>query len=77
MAAAPAFTPVPGGVTAPAGFVASGVAAGVKAAGKPDVAIIAAGSSVPAAAVFTTNTMAAAPVKVSRAHVASGRARTE
>jgi len=71
----PVFTTVPGGVTAPAGFVASGVAAGIKSPGKLDVAVIAATEAVPAAAVFTTNTMAAAPVIVSRTHIARGRIR--
>ena len=46
-------------VTAPKGFLAAGVKAGIKKSGKEDVAIIY--SEVPAAAagVFTTNTMAA------------------
>jgi glutamate N-acetyltransferase/amino-acid N-acetyltransferase len=66
------FTPVDGGVMAPTGFVAVGVAAGLKKNGKPDVAIIAADRAVPAAAVFTTNKVAAAPVIVGREHIASG-----
>jgi len=64
-----------GGVTAPKGFMASGVCAGIKKSGKRDVALIAAEEPVPAAAVFTTNAVAAAPVVVSRAHVAAGRIR--
>jgi glutamate N-acetyltransferase/amino-acid N-acetyltransferase len=67
--------PVAGGVTAAAGFSASGVACGLKAAGAPDLALVVADAPCPAAAVFTTNKVAAAPVLVSRRHVADGVAR--
>lgn len=55
------------------GFVASGVACGIKESGAPDLALVATadGRPVPAAAVFTTNLAAAAPVQVSRAHLAA------
>ncbi len=58
-------------VTAPAGFVAAGVAAGVKPAGGLDLALVATegGRPVPAAAVFTSNRMTAAPVLTTRAHL--------
>jgi glutamate N-acetyltransferase/amino-acid N-acetyltransferase len=57
-------------ITAPAGFVAAGVACGIKASGAPDLALVAATSgAVPAAGVFTANQAAAAPVQVSRAHL--------
>jgi glutamate N-acetyltransferase / amino-acid N-acetyltransferase len=58
-------------VTAPEGFVASGVHAGVKAGGELDLSLVATadGAAVPAAGVFTTNLMAAAPVTVSRGHL--------
>jgi glutamate N-acetyltransferase/amino-acid N-acetyltransferase len=69
------FESVEGGVTAPLGFSAAAVASGVKKDGKPDLAMLVAERSVPAAAVFTTNAVAAAPVVVSRAHAASGRVR--
>ena len=70
------FSYVEGGVVAPEGFLASGVSAGIKKNGKRDMSIIcAAEGAVPTACVFTTNSMAAAPVSVSRAHVASGLAR--
>lgn len=62
-------------VTAAQGFVAAGGAAGIKAAGAPDVAVVATvdGQPVSAAGVFTSNLAAAAPVQVSRAHLeASG-----
>jgi glutamate N-acetyltransferase/amino-acid N-acetyltransferase len=64
-------------VTAPEGFMASGVACGIKASGAPDLALVASTAGpVPAAGVFTANLAAAAPVQVSRAHLAatSGRA---
>ncbi|MBP2641678.1 MAG: argJ [Firmicutes bacterium] len=68
------FHAIPDGITAPKGFTAAGVKAGIKKSGKEDVAVIY--SSVPAsvAAVFTTNTMAAAPVIISRRAVEKGRA---
>jgi glutamate N-acetyltransferase / amino-acid N-acetyltransferase len=71
----PGFAYADGGVVAPLGFLASGVSAGLKPEGKRDLAIIAAEKTVPAAAVFTTNKVAAAPVVVSRAHIAGGAAR--
>jgi glutamate N-acetyltransferase/amino-acid N-acetyltransferase len=56
----------------PAGFRAGGVAAGIKASGRPDVALIVATSGpAAAAAVFTPNAFAAAPVKLSRANLAA------
>jgi glutamate N-acetyltransferase/amino-acid N-acetyltransferase len=65
-------------VTGPAGFAAAGVAAGIKASGELDLALVCTddGVAVPAAAVFTTNRAAAAPVQVSRAHLeeSGGRA---
>lgn len=68
------LTEITGGITAPQGFKAAGVKAGLKKSGKLDLAVIY--STVPAsvAAVFTTNTMAAAPVIVSRAAVQQGTA---
>jgi glutamate N-acetyltransferase/amino-acid N-acetyltransferase len=62
----------------PAGFKAGGLAAGIKASGRPDLAVIlTTGGPAAAAAVFTPNAFAAAPVRLSRAHLAttSGDAR--
>ncbi len=58
-------------ITTPAGFVAAGVASGIKAPGALDLALVASddGRAVPAAATFTSNRAAAAPVQVSRAHL--------
>jgi len=50
-------------VTAPAGFRAAGVAAGIKASGKPDLALVVNdGPQATAAGVFTRNRVKAAPV---------------
>ncbi len=63
-------------VTAPQGFHAAGVAAGLKTTGLPDVALVVNGGPLDvAAAVFTTNRVEAAPVTWSRAAVRDGRAR--
>jgi glutamate N-acetyltransferase/amino-acid N-acetyltransferase len=64
-----------GGVTAPAGFRAAGVACGIKANGTPDLAVIASDAPSTAAAVFTTNLAQAAPVLVSREHIQSSAGR--
>jgi glutamate N-acetyltransferase/amino-acid N-acetyltransferase len=65
-------------VTAAAGFLAAGLACGIKAGGVPDLALVTAegGAAVPTAAVFTTNKMTAAPVVVSRRHLATSNGRT-
>ncbi|MFM7693703.1 MAG: bifunctional ornithine acetyltransferase/N-acetylglutamate synthase, partial [Actinomycetota bacterium] len=49
--------------------------AGLKASGRPDIALVAAETAVPAAAVFTRSRTAAPPVAVSRLAIADGRAR--
>ncbi len=58
----------------PGGFSAAGATAGIKASGSQDLALIVADAGpVPAAAVFTPNRFAAAPVRLSRANlVATG-----
>jgi len=56
----------------PAGFVAAGATAGIKASGNPDLALVAAeGDAIPAAGVLTPNRFAAAPVRLSRANLAA------
>jgi glutamate N-acetyltransferase/amino-acid N-acetyltransferase len=63
-------------VTAPLGFRAAGVVAGLKASGDRDVAVVINdGPSRAAAAVFTSNRVHAAPVKWSRQVVSGGRVR--
>jgi glutamate N-acetyltransferase/amino-acid N-acetyltransferase len=70
------ISPIAGGVTAPDGFRAAGVACGIKASGL-DLALVCADGPASAAAIFTTNRAQAAPVLVSRDHVGrtGGRAR--
>jgi len=67
--------------TIPLGFVAGAGIAGIKASGRPDLAIVATqpgpdGIRVPAsaAAVFTPNAFAAAPVRLSQAHLTATEA---
>ncbi len=63
-------------VTAPGGFRAAGVAAGLKPSGRPDVAVVVNhGPSDTAAGVFTGNRVQAAPVIWSRQVLADGRLR--
>lgn len=59
------------------GFVTAAGAIGIKPATRPDLAVVATadGRAVPAAAVFTQNKVAAAPVTVSREHLASSGGR--
>ena len=63
-------------VTAPLGFRAGGVAAGLKAPGSRDVAVVINdGPSRAAAGVFTTNRVKAAPVLWTQQVVRGGRVR--
>ncbi|AXK45608.1 bifunctional glutamate N-acetyltransferase/amino-acid acetyltransferase ArgJ [Brachybacterium saurashtrense] len=63
-------------ITRPRGFRAVGLAAGLKASGAPDLAVVLNdGPRDTAAAVFTANRVQAAPVLWSRQAVADGRAR--
>lgn len=62
------------GVTAPDGFAAHGVAAGLKPSGNPDLAVVVnRGPLTHAAARFTSNRIQAAPVTWSRGVVADGQ----
>jgi glutamate N-acetyltransferase/amino-acid N-acetyltransferase len=63
-------------VTAPLGFRAAGVAAGLKNSGKADVAVVLNdGPSAAAAGVFTSNRVKAAPVRWSQQVAVGGRIR--
>ncbi|MDR3349125.1 MAG: bifunctional glutamate N-acetyltransferase/amino-acid acetyltransferase ArgJ [Acidaminococcales bacterium] len=66
---------IDGWITAPKGFAAAGVKAGLKASGKEDLALIVSEAPAACGAVFTQNVMAAAPVLVSRRVAAGGYAR--
>jgi glutamate N-acetyltransferase / amino-acid N-acetyltransferase len=59
----------------PKGFKFSAVTAGIKASGKPDLALISAGPSTRGAALFTRNRVVAAPVQVGRDFLARGGGR--
>lgn len=64
------------GVTAPEGFRAAGIAAGIKASGAPDLALVFnEGPDYAAAGVFTKNQVKAAPVQWSRQVLQTGRLR--
>ncbi|HEY8800555.1 MAG TPA: bifunctional ornithine acetyltransferase/N-acetylglutamate synthase [Candidatus Limnocylindrales bacterium] len=70
--------PVERQATIPLGFVAGAAVAGIKASGRPDLAIVATQTgpdgirvAASAAAVFTPNAFAAAPVRLSKAHLAA------
>jgi glutamate N-acetyltransferase / amino-acid N-acetyltransferase len=65
-----AVVSIPGGVATPLGFRAAGISAGIKASGKPDLMLLVADAPAQVAAVFTTNKVVAAPVVVSRDHIA-------
>ena len=64
---------IEGGVCAAKGFRAAGVPAEIKYKGRNDVALVVADAPCAAAAVFTTNAVAAAPVVYDRAAVRGGR----
>ncbi len=63
-------------VTAPLGFRAAGVAAGIKTSGNPDVAVVINdGPSAAAAGVFTSNRVKAAPVRWTQDMIGGGQVR--
>ena len=68
---------ITGGVCAAQGFRAAGLHVGVKThnVNKKDVALIVSDTDCAAAAVFTKNVVKAAPIHVTKAHLADGRAR--
>jgi len=70
------FTEIKGGITAPLGFTASGIYAGIKATNKTkrDIAVIFSEVPCVAAGKFTTNQVKAAPVKVSIKNVKNKQA---
>ena len=59
---------IAGGITAPAGFEAAGVACGIKTSGL-DLALVVSTQPARAAGIFTTNLAVAAPVVVTRDHL--------
>jgi len=65
---------IKGGVTAPQGYLAAGVAAGIKEKGL-DLAVLLSSQPSVGAAVFTTNQVLAAPVVLSKKHLKSSGGR--
>jgi len=65
------ITEIRGGITAVPGMLAAGIHAGIKKR-KPDLALIAAPRRAAAAAVYTRNAVQAAPLHVTRRHLADG-----
>jgi glutamate N-acetyltransferase/amino-acid N-acetyltransferase len=68
---------IPGGVTAPEGFLAAGITAGLKASGKPDLSLLLAAEGAVCAGTFTTSLVRAACVDLcaERLQASGGRAR--
>ena len=64
-----------GGVTAPGGFVAGGVACGVRGAGRRDLGLLFSERGCTAAAVLTRNVVKGAPLEVTRGALRSGGVR--
>ncbi|MBE9030570.1 bifunctional ornithine acetyltransferase/N-acetylglutamate synthase [filamentous cyanobacterium LEGE 11480] len=64
------WQPVSGGITAPKGYQAAGIAAGLKPSGLPDLALILSEGEAIAAGVFTLNQVCAAPVTYCRERLA-------
>ncbi|MGE5380884.1 MAG: bifunctional glutamate N-acetyltransferase/amino-acid acetyltransferase ArgJ [Methylocystaceae bacterium] len=68
------YKQISGGITAVPGFKAQGVYAQIKYKNIRDIAAVVAEEPCPTAAVFTTNVVKAAPLKVTRKHLVNGRA---
>ena len=69
--------PIPGGVTAPAGFLAAGITAGLKPSGNPDLSLLLAPEGAVCAGSFTTSLVRAACVDLcaERLRSSGGQAR--
>lgn len=65
---------IEGGVTAPKGFLAAGVACGLKKDGKKDLAIVYSEDPAAAAGVFTTNIVKGHSLQVTMEHIKNGYA---
>lgn len=63
---------ISGGITAPLGFLAAGIHAGIKKASVPDLALVVSVQEGPIAGVFTKNRVAAAPVLLDRLYLRRG-----
>ncbi len=71
-----AFKMIEGGICAPLGFTASGIHCGIrKNKEKKDLALVMCEKECDTAAVYTKNLVYGAPIKVTRANIADGKAR--
>ena len=68
----PKWRVIKGGVTAPGGYLAAGIPAGIKSKG-PDLAVLFSSQTASAAGVFTLNQIQAAPVVLSRENLKLSR----
>jgi glutamate N-acetyltransferase / amino-acid N-acetyltransferase len=64
-----------GGITAPKGFLANGIASGIKRSGKPDLGVIVSEHPAVTVGVFTKSSIKAAPLVVSMKHIKKGMGR--
>jgi glutamate N-acetyltransferase/amino-acid N-acetyltransferase len=71
------WQPISGGITAPQGFLAAGITAGLKASGRPDLSLVLAPEGAVCAGTFTTSLVRAACVDLcaERLQASGGRAR--
>jgi glutamate N-acetyltransferase / amino-acid N-acetyltransferase len=67
----PVFPPAPYTLSSVKGLKAAGVKAGIKASGNPDVALLVSEAPMACAGLFTQNHFAAAPVLLSKQHLAA------
>lgn len=65
---------IKGGITAPEGFLASGIHSGIKKSAKKDLMLIYSKVPANAAGVFTSNKVKAAPIILSQKNIVSGKA---
>ena len=65
------WTPIDGGVTAPEGFQAAGVASGLKSSGRSDLALLVAPEGAVCTGTFTTSVVRAACVDLCRERLTS------
>ena len=63
----------PADLPLPLGFACAGIAAGIKKSGAPDLGLLVCAKGAVAAAMFTRNIVAAAPIQVSRTNLARSR----
>lgn len=65
---------IDGGITQPKGFKANGISCGIKRSGKSDLSLIVSDVPCAAAALYTKNSVKAAPLLVTHKHLKNGRA---